>query len=74
MDSDGEVRTTLKLEPRYESAGEVMTKLVELDAEPQTVRAGIQSAGITSFGSVTIPRQSRGHSGCEPLKAAVRGR
>ena len=52
VDSDGEVRTTLKLEPRYESAGEVMTKLVELDAEPQTVRAGIQSAGITSFGSL----------------------
>ena len=25
-------------------------------------------------GRVTIPRQSRGHSGCEPLKAAVRGR
>lgn len=25
-------------------------------------------------GAVTIPRQSRGHSGCEPLKAAVRGR
>ena len=25
-------------------------------------------------GWVTIPRQSRGHSGCEPLKAAVRGR
>lgn len=24
--------------------------------------------------AVTIPRQSRGHSGCEPLKAAVRGR
>ena len=24
--------------------------------------------------TVTIPRQSRGHSGCEPLKAAVRGR
>lgn len=52
VDSDGEVRTTLKLEPRYESAGELMTKLVELDAEPQTVRAGIQSAGITSFGSL----------------------
>jgi len=52
VDSDGEVRTTLKLEPRYESAGEVMAKLVELDAEPQTVRAGIQSAGITSFGSL----------------------
>lgn len=52
VDSDGEVRTTLKLEPRYESAGEVMAKLVELDAEPQTVRAGVQSAGITSFGSL----------------------
>ncbi|MBG4836084.1 DUF262 domain-containing protein [Pseudomonas aeruginosa] len=52
VDSDGEVCTTLKLEPRYESAGEVMAKLVELDAEPQAVRAGIQAAGITSFGSL----------------------
>ncbi|WP_026434336.1 DUF262 domain-containing protein [Paracidovorax oryzae] len=52
VDSDGEVRTNLKLEPRYESAGEVMAKLVELDAEPQTVRAGIQAAGIASFGSL----------------------
>ena len=52
VDSDGEVRTTLKLEPRYESAGEVMAKLVELDAEPMAVRAGIQAAGITSFGSL----------------------
>ena len=25
-------------------------------------------------GPVTIPRQSRGHSGCEPLEAAGRGR
>jgi hypothetical protein len=52
VDSDGEVCTTLKLEPRYESAGEVMAKLVELDTEPQAVRAGIQAAGITSFGSL----------------------
>ncbi|MCF7556673.1 DUF262 domain-containing protein [Pseudomonas petrae] len=51
-DSDGETRTSLKLEPRYESAGEVITKLVELDADPQTVRAGIQAAGIASFGSL----------------------
>lgn len=51
-DSDGETRTSLKLEPRYENATEVITKLVELDAEPQTVRAGIQAAGITSFGSL----------------------
>ena len=52
VDSDGEVRTNLKLEPRYESAGEVMAKLVALDAEPQAVRAGIQAAGIASFGSL----------------------
>ncbi len=50
--SDGETRTSLKLEPRYENAGEVMAKLVELDADPQTVRAGIQAAGISSFGSL----------------------
>lgn len=52
VDSDGDVCATLKLEPRYESAGEVMAKLVELDAEPMTVRTGIQAAGITSFGSL----------------------
>lgn len=52
VDSAGEVCTTLKLEPRYESAGEVMAKLVELDAEPMAVRAGIQASGIASFGSL----------------------
>jgi hypothetical protein len=52
VDSDGEVCTTLKLAPRYESAGEVMAKLVELDTEPMAVRAGIQASGIASFGSL----------------------
>lgn len=51
-DSEGETQTTLKLEPRYENAGDVMAKLVELDADPQAVRAGIQAAGIPSFGSL----------------------
>ena len=51
-DSDGETRTSLKLEPRYENAGEVIAKLVELDTDPQAVRAGIQAAGISSFGSL----------------------
>jgi hypothetical protein len=51
-DSDGETRISLKLEPRYENAGEVMAKLVELDADPQGVRTGIQAAGIASFGSL----------------------
>lgn len=37
---------------------------------------GGRSIGIGTIviALVTIPRQSRGHSGCEPLKAAVRGR
>ena len=51
-DSDGETRTSLKLEPRYENASEVITKLVDLNAEPQAVRAGIQASGIASFGSL----------------------
>ena len=52
VDSDGEVQTSLKLEPRYENAGEVMAKLVELDADPLAVRAGIHASGIASFGSL----------------------
>jgi hypothetical protein len=51
-DSEGNTRTSLKLEPRYESAGEVVSKLVEMDADPQTARAGIQAAGIASFGAL----------------------
>jgi hypothetical protein len=50
--SDGEARSSLKLEPRYENAGEVMATLVDLDAEPQAVRTGIRAAGIASFGSL----------------------
>lgn len=51
-DSDGTARTSLRLEPRYENAGEVMTKLVKLDADPNTVRANIQASGIAGFGSL----------------------
>jgi hypothetical protein len=49
---DGETKTSLKLEPRYENAGEVMAKIVALASDPETTRAGIQAAGITSFGSL----------------------
>jgi len=50
--NDGDTKTSLKLEPRYENAGEVMGKIVALNADPQTTRNGIQAAGITSFGSL----------------------
>lgn len=49
---DGAIRTVHKLEPRYESAGEVIGKLVALNAPPESVRSGIQSSGIPSFGSL----------------------
>jgi uncharacterized protein with ParB-like and HNH nuclease domain len=51
-DGEGNTRTSLKLEPRYENAGDVVKKLVELDSEPQAVRAGIQAANIPTFGSL----------------------
>ena len=51
-DSNGDTRTSLKLEPRYENAGELMDKLVKLNADPDKTRASIQSAGIASFGSL----------------------
>jgi uncharacterized protein with ParB-like and HNH nuclease domain len=50
--SGGDIRTSLKLEPRYENAGEVMSKIVELSTNADKTRAGIQSAGIKTFGSI----------------------
>lgn len=49
---DGESKESLKLEPRYENAGEVMTTLVQLNADPEATRIGIQLLGISSFGSL----------------------
>jgi hypothetical protein len=42
-DREGNARTSLKLEPRYENAGEVITKIVELNSDAEAVRAGIQT-------------------------------
>jgi hypothetical protein len=51
-DSGGEAKVSLKLDPCYENAGEVMGKLVQIDGDPLTVRSGVQASGITSFGSL----------------------
>ena len=50
--SDGETRTSLKLDLRYENAHEAISKIVALDADPQTIRSTIQATGIHSFGSL----------------------
>jgi hypothetical protein len=51
-DSAGNLKTSLKLEPRYENAGELMNRIVAIDADPQTTRAKITAAGIPKFGSL----------------------
>lgn len=52
VNSEGDVITTLKLDPRYENASGLMSKIVELDSDPETTRNAIQAAGISSFGSL----------------------
>lgn len=51
-DSGGNLKTSLKLEPRYENAGELMNRIVTIDADPQTTKAKIAAAGIPKFGSL----------------------
>jgi hypothetical protein len=49
---EGDIQTSLKLEPRYENADELMQCLVAQDDEPGKVRHAVQQAGIKQFGSL----------------------
>src|SRR5690606_2950278 len=51
-DNEGETRSSLKLEPRYENAGEVIAKIVELEGEPAAIQNEITTASIANFGSL----------------------
>jgi Protein of unknown function DUF262 len=51
-DGGGNLKTNLKLEPRYEYAGELMSRIVSTDADSQTTRAKVTSVGIPNFGSL----------------------
>jgi Protein of unknown function DUF262/Protein of unknown function (DUF1524) len=51
-DGAGNLKTSLKLEPRYEHAGELMNRIVAIDADPQTTRAKIAASGLPKFGSL----------------------
>lgn len=51
-DGGGNLRTSLKLEPRYECAGELMNRIVDVDADPETTKSKVAAAGIPKFGSL----------------------
>ncbi|UYO55812.1 DUF262 domain-containing protein [Rhodopseudomonas palustris] len=51
-DAGGNLKTSLKLEPRYEHAGELMSRIVAIDADPLTTKAKVSAAGIPKFGSL----------------------
>ena len=49
---EGDIKTSLKLEPRYENADELMQCLVAQDDDPANVRIAVQKSGIAQFGSL----------------------
>jgi uncharacterized protein with ParB-like and HNH nuclease domain len=51
-DNEGESRTSLRLDPRYENASEIMHKLVELNTDPEKARNAIQAEGVSIYGSL----------------------
>src|SRR5258707_1885541 len=51
-DPGGNLKTSLKLEPRYEHADELMNQIVIVNGDPETTRAKIVAAGIPKFGSL----------------------
>lgn len=51
-DRQGNVKTGLKLEPRYENACEVIGKIIQTNNNPQIVRSNIKTSGISIYGSI----------------------
>ena len=51
-DGGGNLKTSLKLEPRYEHAGELMKRIVAIDADPETTKSKVVAAGVPKFGSL----------------------
>ena len=49
----GDILTSMKLEPRYEGAPAVMSKIVETASEPNETNAAINSMGIKEFGALS---------------------
>lgn len=52
LKSDGSLVANLKLDPRYENASELFTKIVEMNTDPDTTRNAIRKSQIKTFGSI----------------------
>ncbi|WP_288955223.1 DUF262 domain-containing HNH endonuclease family protein [uncultured Polaribacter sp.] len=51
-DSDGEISTSLKLNPKYENAEEVIIAIIKSGNEPETIKALLNAAGVSQFGAL----------------------
>ena len=51
-DSDGEINTSLKLNPKYENADEVISAIVKANNKPEDVKGMVVAAGVKQFGSI----------------------
>jgi hypothetical protein len=51
-DPSGNLLTSLKLEPRYENAGDLLRLVVAAEADPETTRGKVAAAGLPNFGSL----------------------
>ncbi len=51
-DSDGEISTSLKLNPKYENAEEVINAIIKSGNQPETIKALLNAAGVSQFGAL----------------------
>ncbi|MFK5925775.1 MAG: DUF262 domain-containing protein [Desulfuromusa sp.] len=50
--NDGDVKTSLKLDPRYEDAGEFVSKIVQINGDPDATKSSIVSLGLKEYGAL----------------------
>ncbi len=48
----GDIKTNIKLDPRYENAGEVIEKIIKVNGDPKAVKTGIRNDCISTHGSI----------------------
>ncbi|WP_055448545.1 DUF262 domain-containing protein [Lacinutrix mariniflava] len=51
-DSNGEISTSLKLNPKYENAEEVIHAIIKSGNAPETIKALLNAAGVSQFGAL----------------------